>query len=198
MNKLLVVFALTLTSSLIKAQTGVINKDTKGVLVYKYQRVKSNVVIIYKENGIVLRKLVVNDNLLNDYIIGPFALQGEYNLLVFDCIGITPDSYVVVANDKTGLIGYIKKSDSHFKFETWSQHIIHMAAVDFDVKSNPLHRLPDAKSPVIKFNSEEAYSPKAVKGNWLKVIWGYPKESSGWIRWWDDNHRLLVGVYYVM
>lgn len=184
--------------SILNAQSGIINEKSKGVVVYIAEP-GDRAIAIYKKDGTRLRRLLMNDYLSRDIIISPFAMWGEYNLLVFDCIGTTSDSYIVVANDKTGLIGYIKKSDPLFKFETWPQHIaLHIAAVDFDVKSNPLHRLPDAKSPVIKFDSEEAYSPKSVKGNWLRVIWGYPKESSGWIRWRNDKRELLVGMYYIM
>lgn len=150
MKSILLITLFTLLLTVTNAQNRIISQRTKGVLLYQYKLKLGDEVAIYSKNSSILRRLTVDDNLSRDAVINPFAMKGENFLLVFDCIGITAKEYIVIANDENGLLGYVKKSDPHFKFETWPQHIVYVVAVDFDVASNPMHILPDPKSLRIK------------------------------------------------
>lgn len=196
MNNILVALALICPSWRLQAQNHFINKKSVGVVVYKAE--PDQKVIIYKQTGAPLGHLLMNDFVEKNNIIDPFDVFGESNALLFDCIGVTPKEYIIIANDKTGQVGYLRKSDAQFKFKTWPQYALGLEVVDFDGETNPLHQLPDSKSPIVKSNLayDERFSPKAINGNWLKVTWGNSKRKSGWIRWKDDRDKFLVCCFY--
>ncbi len=149
----------------------------------------------YKSNGDILKKINFNDN-FKDSDFQPHALSAENILLVFKCISYSDMYYKVLLNESKNTYAFIKRGDNHFKFETWDKHILSVPSVNFNEKLNPLRKEPDVNSKTINVDTIDFFEPVEIKGNWLKIKWETPFLGYGWIKWKNENGKILVDLVY--
>jgi hypothetical protein len=114
-----------------------------------------------------------NDTLnpLNPWLI---SLNPDYFSLVFECVNITSDHYVVKLNDNE--LGYIEIVNTDFKkvsiedfVKTWT-----VSGFDFDRSTNPLRNEPNENGNIISNPLTGKYKiwragVLEIRGDWLKV-----------------------------
>ena len=118
----------------------------------------------------------------------------EYQMLALKCLLIEKEYYKIRLEDNSE--GYLLRSDSLIKFQTWDEHVLSVFAVGFDIKNNPLKESPNDQSDVIVYEKDEFYFPVKLQDDWLQVKWGNEEHwQYGWIKW-KRNGLLLIELYY--
>ncbi|MGI8494462.1 MAG: hypothetical protein ACR2L1_04005 [Pyrinomonadaceae bacterium] len=133
----------------------------------------------------------------------PFAFHQDYFVLALKCVGKKADRYEVIVNEETNLEKYVKASDKVIKFETWEKHILHLFAVGFDEKENPMLKTPQGRAKM-NVKSDATFHPVEVKGEWVKVKLDATTETEtkeaeqdfGWVRWKKDE-KLFIELFYI-
>lgn len=134
-----------------------------------------------------------------------FGNNPDYFMLAFDCLKKTKDAYQIVLDKKKKLFGYIKQSDSSFKFLTAFEYVKGWATLgfDFDSQANPMREEPSDQSRLAKtkFNQFRILraEPLEYKGDWVKmkvtIEEAVMSEEVAWIRWRAGN-KILVRLYF--
>jgi len=171
---------------------------TQGVVSLKENA--KGTIKIYNSNGTVWDAIDLSNDSVEVKGIKPYSIKLEDQHLIFRCIGQTQNFYTVIADEESGLLKYIEKSDSSFLFESWEKHILTAFSVDFNEKANPIKEMPDSTSKNLTYHKDMTYIPVETRDNWLKVKWGNiyddnPKYQLGWIRWRSEN-KLLIELFY--
>lgn len=128
-----------------------------------------------------------------------FVFEPDYDLLIFECVEVLPDKYIVLANNGLKEIPIDQK---YIKFETEQQHILNNFIILKSAKF--LKSKPSCKSEDIPHHEDNTYLPIEIKGDWLKVKCFLDcegcfnsEEIEGWIKWRNRKKKLLVEVLYV-
>lgn len=127
--------------------------------------------------------------------IQPYAWHPDNSLLVFRCIGKTKKWYMVISNETTNEIKYIRTGDANFKFQSKEEHISSVFSIEFNPIKNPIRKEPSLKSGTLPYDNEEFYFPVKIQGDWLQIKWGDDLLSKGWIKWQDKN-QLMIELFY--
>jgi hypothetical protein len=129
-----------------------------------------------------------------------FVRNPDYFRLIFDCTKSTDKYYQVIIDQKTNETGFIKKTDSSFKFETVVEYVTEWTemGLDFDRTQNPLRQEPSYKATVISNDEQKKYKiwraeKIEMKGDWLKVKTSDKEE--GWIKWRQGN-KIIIRLYF--
>lgn len=170
--------------------------DDKNKLILKIQLNDSQVVTTYNGKKITQYE---EDLPLNPRL---FSANPEYFSLAFDCIDTTKTHYKVIVDRKTSSIGYIKKDEKSFIFETIEQYVKGWINLGFDINrlKNPVREEPDEKSKIIEDSNVKQYNfwstshfETELNGDWLKVK--LAKDKYGWVRWRKGN-KFLITMYF--
>lgn len=182
--------------SLVPLYPGIL-KGTIGVIrgaVGDRAKAKMN---LYDKSGKTWDEVSFVEELSIKHKVQPFAWHPDNFLLVYRCIGEDQLSYLVIANESTGEVKYIKKSDKNYKFETWKEHILDAFSVGFDKKSNLIRKAPSSTAASVTYDPDEYYHPVKIIGDWLQVKWGENESmNTGWVRWRFSNDDLLIEIFY--
>jgi hypothetical protein len=129
-----------------------------------------------------------------------FVDNPDYFRLIFDCLKSTGKYYQVTINQSTNEIGFIKKADSLFKFQTVIEYVSEWTTLglDFDRTQNPLRQEPSDNATVISNDDQKKYKiwraeKLEMKGDWMKVK--IRDKEEGWIRWRLAD-RILIHIYF--
>ncbi|MCK6612510.1 MAG: hypothetical protein L6Q78_15900 [Bacteroidia bacterium] len=99
----------------------------------------------------------------------------------FQCLDLSQGQYRIAHQQK---IYFIPQSDNRFKFLSLENYILSMAAVGFTPSTNPLRQEPDSRSRILKWEPDEIYIPRKIKGDWLQVEYGeMGSTKKAWIKW---------------
>ena len=174
-----------------------------GVITLTDKYTQQDTVKIYNEDGSLWYKFTYfyddSDGEFEYYNknFNPLAFHPDYFLLALKVSQIEKNRYKVIVNENTELNKYIKKGESFLKFENWRKHVLDVYAVEFEAKENPLRKEPNEQANRIRYNSDNLYQPKKIKGNWLQVVWKEKQDKySGWIKWKEDQ-ELLIKILYL-
>ncbi|QQS43058.1 MAG: hypothetical protein IPM63_09065 [Acidobacteriota bacterium] len=134
----------------------------------------------------------------------PYAFHPDYFIFAVKLKAEHDDRFEVVVNEETGLTKFLRKGDGFYEFQTWSEHITNLFAVDFDPKRNPLRSRPAGDTIIYPTLEEKpTFHPVETSGEWLKVKWDSQRKGSpeteydhGWIRW-TRNGKLLIELWYL-
>lgn len=140
-------------------------------------------------------KTVVYDDYFSDSSIVPYAMKPENWLLIFRCLGQENGLYKVVVQEEKHTIKYISCKDSHFITETQQDNIINACCVGFDEKSNPMREKPSIQAKQVPVGPDTGALNETVKieGDWLLI---QRDTTQGWIKWRDENGKLLIEIFY--
>jgi hypothetical protein len=140
-----------------------------------------------------------NDN-TNPFNPRLFVDNPDYFRLIFDCTKSTGEYYQVIIDQKTNEPGFIKKTDSSFRFETVDEYVNEWttSGLDFDRDQNPLRQEPSDNATVISNDDQKKYKiwraeKIELKGDWIKVKVGDSEE--GWIRW-RQGDKIVIKIYF--
>lgn len=132
-----------------------------------------------------------------------FSPSTDYFGLIFDCIDSTKEFYKVMLDRKNNTIGYIKKEENAFRFETYEDFVNgYIRSLGFDINrlTNPVRKEPNDKSDILddpiikKYNFwNMSISNTEMKGDWLKVK--LDKEKFGWVRW-RKGKKFQIKMYF--
>jgi|GEM_PF-3177793 len=146
-----------------------------------------------------LPKRFVLKDLVKDTLIEPFAYHPDYYLLVFKCIEYSGGFYKILLKKDKNQIGYIKKEDKRFKFESWAEHILKIYSIGVD-KDSSIMSEPNYSSSRVNINLEDQLIEKPIKveGEWLKIIFKNESnvETKGWVKWKGKNDLLVEFFYF--
>lgn len=134
----------------------------------------------------------------------PYAFHPDYFIFAVKLKAEHDERFEVVVNEDTGLTKFLRKADGFYEFQTWSEHITNLFAVDFDPKRNPLRSRPDGDEIAYPKREETpTFHPVETSGEWLKVKWDSGRKEwseaeydHGWIRW-TRNGKLLIELFYL-
>ncbi len=140
-----------------------------------------------------------NDN-ANPFNPRFFVDNPDYFRLIFDCTKSTDKNYQVIIDQKTNEVGFIKKADSLFKFETAAEYVSEWTSgsFDFDRTQNPLRQEPSDNATVISNVDQKKYKiwraeKIEMKGDWIKVK--IRDNEEGWIRW-RQGDKIVIKIYF--
>lgn len=166
---------------------------------------KNEPIKIYNEDGSLWYEFKITDDEVaqkafeQNEDLRPFRFDLDDFFFYFNRIGENDRYYQVIVNEDTGLKKFVRKDDPKFKAETWQQYILNCNSVGFDPQQNPLRETPDGQFVSGEVSEKLIFSPKEIKGDWLKVSWTNsddPKEKPkfGWIRWRQDK-KIVVDFF---
>lgn len=130
-----------------------------------------------------------------------FVNNPDYFRLILDCTKLTDKYYEVIIDQTTNELGFIKKTDGSFRFETVVEYVTQWTetGLDFDRSQNPLRQEPADNATVISNEELKKYTiwraeKIEIEGDWIKVKTTDNKE--GWIRWRQGN-KIIIRLYFV-
>jgi len=129
-----------------------------------------------------------------------FGNNPDYFRLIFDCTKSIGMYYQVIVDQKTHEIGFIKKADSSFRFETMFEYVSEWTTIglDFDRTENPLRQQPSDNATVISNDDQKKYKiwrgeKIEMEGDWIKVK--IRDNEQGWIRW-RQGDKIIIKIYF--
>jgi hypothetical protein len=186
---------------------GVVEAEGRDLFVYDDKGSKIVVINVTEDDVIITYKGKQFNRYSTSMPIHPRQLGNnpDYFRLAFDCLRKTNDFYQVVLDEKMKLFGYIKQSDSSFKFLTAFDYVKNWSSLgfDFDCKSNPMRVEPTEQSGLVKTRHNRfkilRAKPLEYRGDWVKVKVMNEEESINeevaWIRWKAGN-KILIKLYF--
>ncbi|NMM50769.1 hypothetical protein [Marinigracilibium pacificum] len=170
----------------------IIIKDLRNKEIVKIEFSETGIDIVFE--GI---KYQGNDtsNPLKPWLL---MLNPDFFRLVFECVDITANHYVVKLNENE--VGYIATDNPDFKRVTIEDFIKHWTELgfDFDRSTNPLRTEPNEGGQIILNSLNEKYKIWTggileLRSDWLKIR--TINDEVGWIKW-RDGQKVLIKMYY--
>lgn len=128
-----------------------------------------------------------------------FGSNPDYFRLAFDCTRKTREFFEVLINGDLRSKGYIRRSDSLFKFIKYENYVMGWGinGFDFNRNTNPLRRRPSENGEPILPNvlGYSIWRAEIIekKDDWLKVK--TVDNEVGWVRWRKDL-KILIHLYF--
>ena len=124
----------------------------------------------------------------------PRAFHPDHFLLALDVLEARADTFIVIANNDTGLRKRVHRS-RFFQFLGWPEYILTAFSVEFSPEDNPLRVAPEPTARRMVFTRDAHYHPSSVRGDWLELTWqSQGTDRRAWIRW-RAGRCLLVRFY---
>ncbi|NOS94516.1 MAG: hypothetical protein HOP30_21605 [Cyclobacteriaceae bacterium] len=174
----------------------------KDIIIYNVKG-KTKVVIRVTVSDVTTKmggKLYSLNNQPNPFLPRYFGNNPDYFRLIFDCVRVTSQFYEVVIDQTTNETGFIKKSDSLFKFKTVMQYVDEWTSLglSFDRSQNPLKLEPSDHAKDVYYDNHERNKIESaekieMKGDWMKIK--TQNKLEGWIRWKRDN-TIVIQIYF--
>lgn len=140
----------------------------------------------------------------------PLSFHPDYALIALRTLKIDGPWAHVVVDEGNGTVRLVDLADSTLVFKPWMTYFrdalglgVRQAAQDTYVRPSP-----DAPRAAVPTERHLHVIPVEMRGDWVRVKWTadgsavYDSDAStpwadGWIRWRDDEDRLLVDVYLI-
>ena len=105
----------------------------------------------------------LNNNLISDKF-SVFSFYPDYDILLFDCIGMHENYYKILINNE---IKYVQAESYLVSFESYEEHVLNYFIVTN--KDNPVRLKPSIDAALIADYREYIYSGISIEGDWVKV-----------------------------
>lgn len=128
----------------------------------------------------------------------PELVKLDYDLFFLRAVSISRNWIEVVVNTKTGRTAWV---DRHtVEFVSWPAFLLTVFSVELvNPVANPMRLKPLDNASIVARPGQNALSPFAVKGEWIKVSLGADNPGArpvlGWIRWRKGAQLLITWSY---